>query len=353
MKLRADRSAIASHAEIPPFPGPEEGMHGGKRSRRDCPMFPAMTAAALPAAVSLFAAMALPSGAAIAHEGTEFFGHVNPSFHDYEACPENYRVPSNTETQCANMGWTNVVGGTFHYAKNECIQYGDLVVTVDHSSFSDGHYHLDNSNKKYTTVVIANTRDMNCCANKSDLCLRQEVEADPVTRTISRWTGVGLTYATHDVSTHEKRYQHCQDYPDSIYCEVNPSGDALSAPRCTVDIDIEGIDRCEDLATVHECGQKFARSFALQTGTYIFPVGNVQCAFSTSDWDGYDVELDTNQCVITTRCPTGDKDWYGDGDVRLDTPILLYEEQTITDDLLYIGTYVNCSGTLEKLRCSQ
>ena len=326
-------------------------MPGRKGFPAGPPHVSGMTPAGLAAAVSLFAAMTLPSGSALADVGASFFGHANPSLHSTHACKEKYRVPSNTETQCANMGWTNKTGGTFHYAKNECIEYGDLVVTVDHKKFYDHHYHLDNSNKKYTTVAIANTRDMNCCANRSDLCLRQEVEANDA-GIISRWTGTGVTYADHDVSTHEKRYKHCQDYPDSIYCEVDPSEDAFTAPVCTEDITIEGITPCEDLVTAHDCGDKFARSRALQTGIYNFRLGNLKCAFSTGDWSGYSAATDLNQCVIETRCPTGSVTYVRDGAI-LDPPEVEYVENTITDTLLYIGTYVNCSGTLEKLRCSQ
>ena len=315
------------------------------------PHVPGHAPAGLAAAVSLFAAMALPSGEALADNPTEFFGHVNPSFHDGSACSTKFRVPSNVETQCANMGWTNKTGGTFHYAKNECIQYGDLVVTVNQKKFIDGHYHLDNSTKKYTTVIVTNVRDMNCCADRSDLCLRQEVEASDA-GFISRWTGEGLTYADHDVSTHEKRYKHCQDYSDSIYCEVDPSGDAFTAPRCTEDITIEGITPCEDLVTAHQCADKFAKSGALQTGIYNFRLGNLKCAFSTGDWDDYNASTDLDQCVIETRCPTGSVTYVRDGAI-LDPPEVEYVENTITDSLLYIGTYVNCSGTLEKLRCSQ
>ena len=32
------------------------------------------------------------------------------------------------------------------------------------------------------------------------------------------------------VDTHKRRYEYCEDYEDSIYCEVDPEGDAFTDP---------------------------------------------------------------------------------------------------------------------------
>ena len=116
---------------------------------------------------------------------------------------------------------------------NDCALHGSIVANIDMrwSLTTDRHAHLRKSDAS-STLSGASTndrvKDISCCTDLSDLCLKQEVEAD--TDGIIKRRTSGTAYVDVSVATHEDRYAFCQEYPNSIYCRVDPSGDAFTEP---------------------------------------------------------------------------------------------------------------------------
>ena len=285
--------------------------------------------------------------------------------HNYgetEGCPSSERIATSVETSCLDYSYTNspVAGvgfsGATYEMENLCPDYGDLRVNIDLISASDYHQHL-NDGEEVTGGSAAKIRAITCCIEDSDLCLRQQVEKNS-DGNISRWSG-GLTFTNVDVSTHEARYTYCQEHPDDVYCEVDPEGDANTAPTCTAEgeDEIEGIPECpcgdgdtkDRLCTADDCQTEFADSSSLSSGTTIGGV-TAYCAFSTDDWADFEASVDFSglNCTIDTRCPTGSATWIDEDGNRVDDPIHRYSETSITDTIKRIDTYVNCSGTLKR-----
>ena len=211
-------------------------------------------------AVALSACMPVMNGA-WAESATESVRHYG------NGCSASNRV-SHSDSTCITATWNNAEG-TFSVTSH-CASYGSIVAhiiedtpteptvgqSLDASTWQTGlrnrHVHLQSSgsssgigvtassstiaapspNTNASTTVSGTDSDreiteISCCADVSDLCYRGEVEATG--GSIQRRTS-GTTYTDEDVATHAERYAFCQQYPSNIYCRVNPSGDALTAP---------------------------------------------------------------------------------------------------------------------------
>ena len=115
---------------------------------------------------------------------------------------------------------------------------------------------------------------LTCCYSASDLCFKSQVEADDTGKiwqvTIS---GSVVSATSHYVATHQQRYDFCVAYPNDIYCDVNPSGDALTEPTGTREC---GGVQC----TVQDCRDNFADSPA--TGS---PGSCTDLSIVTPEWN--------------------------------------------------------------------
>ncbi|MXY79290.1 MAG: hypothetical protein F4Y94_06305 [Chloroflexi bacterium] len=318
-------------------------------------------------AMAVLVISSVPVRGALA-DGSEDISWSGTAFHWGQACPPSERVANSTAT-CLDAEYDNSPpasagygAGSYWTAENDCSAYGDLEMNVDLINETDQHAHLDNANKKDGGTSGADIRALTCCIEDSDLCIKSQVEKNN-DGNISRWAG-DLRFTTIDVSTHEARYTYCQEYPDDIYCEVDPEGDANTAPTCTAEgaVAIEGIPECpcgdgdtnDRLCTADDCEDAFADSPSLATGTLLSGT-YYKCAFSTDDWADFEASVDSSgtQCTIDTRCPTGGITFYDDDGNELDPPQASYNENSITNTINLIGSYANCLGTLTRLNCAE
>ena len=104
---------------------------------------------------------------------------------------------------------------------------------------------------------------------------------------IERWQRSNNTWHTHNVSMHQKRYDHCEDYPNSIYCEVDPDGDAFTEPLL-----------CDgELCTIQHCNSGWQDSSAYDT-----------CDSASETMGFSDIDVFYPKCSLSTRCENDDGD---------------------------------------------
>ena len=140
-------------------------------------------------------------------------------------CESGTRI-SVSDATCLSGGVNRDGNNYVGWAQNLCSSYGTMKVHIDIATFADQHFVLDTNTAVYTTSMMSRIRNVTCCRNESDLCYREQVEANShgwIT-TISATGSDGV-----DVSTHQARYDFCQASPNDIYCTNNPSGDAFTA----------------------------------------------------------------------------------------------------------------------------
>ena len=158
------------------------------------------------------------------------------------ACSSSTRVSHRAST-CVHGWWDNTPpisaghfsgrGSTFGAeVESDCDFYeGYIIVDVAISGVEDQHFHFGTyspwTGKMRGSHETANVSNIYCCRDVSSLCYVDEVEA--VNNRIKRWAG-GTRYVYEDVATHQQRYDLCQSYPDIVYCNMDPSGDALTPP---------------------------------------------------------------------------------------------------------------------------
>ena len=177
-------------------------------------------------------------------------------------CERSYRI-SHSDSACLGAWWDNSPSaycwGTKGGAKNFCSEYGNIRIKVDLIRETDYNTYLPNSKKWRYENCVTDTREISCCVDKSDLCLKQQVEAfDGI---IKQWTGSGTNFRDIDVSTHRKRYEFCQDNSDNIYCSNDPAGDAFDRPEPVEVVEVvEFVDCNAATCTVEHCSTAFKQS---------------------------------------------------------------------------------------------
>ena len=149
-------------------------------------------------------------------------------------CGSSYRM-SHGDSDCMHAWWDNSPSsncwGTKGGAQSFCSNYGTVVVKVDLVSHGDLTVHRNNSEKWRYTNCFTDTNAISCCIDKSDLCVKNQVEADANDK-IKYFVSGNSSLQTASVGTRIERYEFCRDNPDTVYCDVNPEGDALWAPNC-------------------------------------------------------------------------------------------------------------------------
>ena len=155
-------------------------------------------------------------------------------------CDNWARITTESAT-CMSSGWRHQIIPPYYetWAQNHCSDYGDILAHVDVRNEGDTHIHADDSERAYGGDTTNEPRSIKCCIDESDLCWKDQVE--PVesgdlagmVRMVTVHSGsysAGYEY----VRTHEERYHVCASehapYPDSIYCQVDPEGDAHTVP---------------------------------------------------------------------------------------------------------------------------
>ena len=164
------------------------------------------------------------------------------SWHLNGACNNWARISKNDAT-CLSAGWDNsppassgVVGGSTYWARNDCSDYGTVVAHLDFKNNVDNHARLSGSNRITGDRWVNKVRQISCCIDESALCWKDQVEpktSGPHTGWV-RFViieGSSLSHGVADVRTHQNRYDFCQEYPDVIYCSLDPEGDAHTDPN--------------------------------------------------------------------------------------------------------------------------
>ena len=287
------------------------------------------------------------------YDGDEF------KYYEGGACSRWARVTTASAT-CLSSDFSNGGFTQSGWARNECAGYGTVVAHHDLRATTDNHWHLDDNSKQRFGPGWYHTRSIKCCMNKSDLCYKDQVEkvtdADINNGNASirflRVIGEAQAVSYVDVSTHENRYEFCQENPNYIYCTENPEGDALTSPlevaqaaaeaagepTCSADSSCN----CGDhYCTAADCDSSWDDSTPVGAGYVLDTSMDYQSGCTASTHDDYSSSIDatdgsSQECTINVKCITGTIGRYGGG-------YLSYtRDYTITDDVDDLDNYFHC-----------
>ena len=178
-------------------------------------------------------------------------------------CNGYKRIPASDAT-CLNASYNHSYEAFVGYrytVTNDCQGWGNLMVHVDRVGVTDWIGCLQYS---MTSAGTAEYRGFSCCfEGEGDLCWKDQIVKDR-DGYIKRMTVTATTsgFEKHDVSTHQARYDFCQEYPNDVYCDVNPEGDALTPPPAPA-TDCDG-----EPCTLQHCKDAFAESHAAEHETH-------------------------------------------------------------------------------------
>lgn len=199
-------------------------------------------------------------------------------------CGSSYRM-SHSDSDCMHAWWDNSPSwscwGTKGGAESFCSHYGTVVVKVDIQGGEDLTPHRSTAGKWRYTRCLNDTNAISCCIDKSDLCVKNQVEADDDGK-IKYFLSGNSTLQTASVDTRIERYNFCQDNPDTVYCDVNPRGDAHWAPNCN-----------DHDCTVSDCNWHWNQSDASET-----------CTIVSMTYNGAD--FFNPKCNVHARCESSD-----------------------------------------------
>lgn len=245
------------------------------------------------------------------------------------ACGQGHRI-SHTDAKCLNGGWNNNpgfwsgnAGGADYWLQSYCYGYGLVYASVDVTDTHDRKFKLSTGSVESEGLYSpADVRDIACCINHGDqLCHKDQVEKNSSGQ-IRHVTVTGSSYSTTwvDVSTQRKRYEFCTEYPDYIYCDVNPEGDAKRNPY-----------NCGDhYCTVGDCNWHWEQSSAHDSCSPIYTM-------SISAEDGT-----SQRCSLTVLCAPAAADASG---------TMTYKANEFRSQVWNLDDLHNCNGTLQIGAC--
>lgn len=278
---------------------------------------------------------------------------TNTWHEDGAGCDGTNRLDK-AQATCVSADWDNEGAGYSVTVQNRCASYGVVTVGVDVSGGTDVHMHIASANTgTYSSIASTkNVRSVHCCWNRSDLCFKSQVEKD-ANNEITQVTKDGASYTTTyvSVSTHQKRYDFCQANSDDIYCEVDPEGDANTAPADLSCVQTATCNCGDHHCTADDCDSEWSDNrFASDTVEYCKNVDDPNWTAVTHEHSGdvygdtgtYSSSIDatdgtSQQCTITTGCRKG----------RVANKHPYYITNTITDDIDNLDDYVPCAGVLK------
>ena len=154
-----------------------------------------------------------------------------PTWNVASGCTGSYRI-SDSDATCMSASYSNswsFSGAGYPYSvETECGDYGTVVVHANRINWVDYMANFTADNPESSGHAATKFRAFTCCADKSDLCHKQEVKVGGATGEIMVWNG--SDYDLVDVSSHMERYEYCQENSDSIFCTANVSGDVNTEP---------------------------------------------------------------------------------------------------------------------------
>ena len=151
-------------------------------------------------------------------------------------CEWSYRM-NHSNSDCMHGWWDNSPPASAGYGTGSkwgvqsfCSNYGSVVAKIDLSGGADKTWTLNNGSKRRSGSFWHDVSGVYCCIDKGDMCIKQQVEESG--NEIKYFVSGNSTLQTAEVTERIDRYNFCQDNPDTIYCEVDPQGDAHVAPNC-------------------------------------------------------------------------------------------------------------------------
>ena len=231
-------------------------------------------------------------------------------------CSGNTRISPSAAT-CLTATWDrsyNASAAGYNYSiTNECSDYGNIMV---HKDFKDQLDWMVCEDGESSATSVAKIRGIACCfEGEQDLCWERQVKADSEGR-IKRvqWSdanNIGFTLVT--VATHQQRYDFCRENPNDVYCKVDPSGDANTAPP-PPSTECDG-----EPCTVQHCRDDFEGSTAATgsnscttLGLDYPPLPYGYTASAPPDDDEW--PLEDNSCSVSyVNCATNTSDGEGTG----------------------------------------
>ena len=99
------------------------------------------------------------------------------------ACDSGWRRVVHGDSTCMHAWWNNdYLGGANHgfdvAVRSYCSDYGTVVAKIDTIDGRDRTWHLNDGETRRETGMAVKTRNVYCCWDISDLCFKNEVEAD-------------------------------------------------------------------------------------------------------------------------------------------------------------------------------
>ena len=218
-----------------------------------------MKARFLAVAAAMLIVVALPKSESQALTGYEVGSY----------CGETIRH-DHTYATCLTASWDNSAGPSYAI-QNNCSSYGnvDVRITTSGDNIRDYIWILTDGNTHTYTLTSGSITGAYCCFDQSDLCHKNQVEADSRGRIRQiYYEGSESGFNLIDVSTHQLRYDFCQANSDDIYCTVDPSGDANTDPNAECNEDTDPPCNCDDhYCKVEDCTSAYENSQASDSCT--------------------------------------------------------------------------------------
>ena len=191
-------------------------------------------------AVAILLSGVFTTGPAAAWLDSEEFGPF------ISGCGASVRI-SDADATCLTA---SADGADFNIT-NECKDYGEVAVFV-HRGYQPALLYLVGDTDPPEQYGHYDVHSFSCCADRSDLCYKSQVEPDSQNRILHVTTSAsGISRTYRSVATQRDRYDFCQEYPNDVYCDVDPSGDATLSPN----------ERCNGApCSVYHCRSNFRNS---------------------------------------------------------------------------------------------
>ena len=263
------------------------------------------------------------------------------SWYAATGCEQAYRIPT-SEATCLSASFNNSYNasnmGYYYSVSTQCGDYGTVVVRADRISSGDTMANLTAESSEDSGYANAKHRPFTCCLDQSDLCYKNQVEADSRGRiTVVENSNGTVTAGWATVSTHQQRYDFCQDNPNNIYCTNDPSGDANTDPNAECNEDTDPPCNCGDhYCKVEDCTSAYEESQASDSCTNDM-FSDHSMSISTTNGSSQDCTME-GQCMARIETVNRDPEppyqrW-------------VWDDVEITTDVENMDDLRNCGGAL-------
>ena len=174
----------------------------------------------------------------------------------HASCGSSQRI-DHDDANCLDAGWNNSTDWASNgkvWARNECPDHGTVVAKVDIKDGKDKTWYLHDGDKKSEGTSLLNTRNVYCCADKSDLCDTSEINADSC---LDRFRDSSANTTCQDMSASVNGNHQCVFNGECRNFEQVSDTTSFSwyePASITVNWhEVEDIHNCSSVLTVGEC----------------------------------------------------------------------------------------------------